>query len=118
MKNEKKIKSMQAGRKKYLKETAGLICNIGEDIQIFVDEYQFILKFKNRPNSVGFFSTIEEVLEEISRRKEKEFMLKDDRLNLESVMCAIDNARIWFEKEIQPFLPVEIKTNHNDTGSI
>ena len=85
-----------------LARTSGLVCRIGENIEIWVDRYQYTLRIGGNYNYITYHPTINQVLEELREFKEKELMLASENKNLISVQRAIRNAQKWMEEVVKP----------------
>ncbi len=110
------LQKIQEGRKKHLERTKGLVCTINEHIQIWVDQYQFILKINGSVE--GYYSDLLEILETLLDCKAKELMLADKRKNLIGVFEAITEARRWIDKIVSPILKgTDSKQNNNPKTS-
>lgn len=107
MKKETKEK-IQLGKQKYLDERVGLICQIGEDIKIFADIYQYILKIGNNGNRTCYFANIEGVMEELMNMKAKELMLQKNEKNLEAIHQSICESKEWLENIVRPLFSEDI----------
>jgi len=107
MTKENKIQKLVDGRKEYLQKNNGLVCIIDERIEIWADEYQFVLK-KNEQTK-GYFGSIEMVLDELLSMKQKELMIANKRKDLLSAKQAIEESRVWMEEIINPLF--DYKTN-------
>ena len=93
---------IQLGKQKYLDEKIGLVCQIGKDIKIFVDTYQYILKIGSNGSRAYYFATIEGVMEELMNMKAKELMLQKNEKNLDSVRQSICESKEWLEEIVRP----------------
>jgi len=102
MLKENHIKKLKAGRLKHFEENQGLICRINNQIEIWADKNQFILKINNQVE--GYFSDIILVLDELLLMKEKQLMLASEEKDLLSVKQAIQDSRAWIEKIVKPIL--------------
>lgn len=110
---EEKKKKLAEGRRKHMEENCGLVAKIGDDIEIHVDRYQFILLEKGNKN-LSYFPSIDGIIEELMDIRAKRSMLKKEEKTLESVREAIIESRLWIEKVVEPLLSVKPKGNHND----
>ena len=99
MTEEKKLK-LKLGRQRRQNEKVGLVCQVDENIQIFVDAYQYILKVGDKSNQIYYFSSIAEVVEELMDMKSKELMLKKEDKSIESIHQSIKESKEWLRGEI------------------
>jgi hypothetical protein len=104
--NEETKEKMKAGRKKYLKERKGLVAKIGNDIEIHVDQYQYILKVRGIKDH-SYFETIDGIIRELLRMKEKEIMIQKEEKTLKSIQESIDEAYAWIENTVRPYFKGE-----------
>lgn len=107
MEKEQKLK-IKLGRQKYLDEKVGLVCQIDDDIKIFVDVYQYILKIGDGSKHTYYFSSIEQVIEELMDLKSKEIMLQKEDKSLESVHQSIREAKKWLAEILEPLFSKHI----------
>jgi hypothetical protein len=106
------LQKIQEGRKKHLARTNGLVCAIDERIQIWADEYQYILKIDGSVE--GYYPGIACVLQTLFESKAKELMIADRRKDLIGVREAIVQAHKWLYEIVMPILDdAEPKQNHN-----
>lgn len=108
MKKELKEK-LKKGRQKYLENNYGLVCKIDDDIEIWADKYQYILKAGGNENNNSYFSSFDHIFDELLFTKEKELMLASKNKNMLSVKQSIDDAKKWLEEIVKPLFRYEIK---------
>ncbi|MDP2736491.1 MAG: hypothetical protein Q8O59_01755 [bacterium] len=100
--NAEHLQKIQEGRKNHLARTNGLVCTIDERIQIWADQYQFILKVDG--SLEGYYPDIISVLHSLFDSKAKELMIADKRKDLISVRDAIVQAQKWLNEVVSPIL--------------
>lgn len=99
-----KKRTLSEEQKKKMQESkgrnSGKVCEIGDNITILADEYQYILHIKGRTTS--YYPAIEMVMQELMEYKEKEFMIASDEKTLLSVHQSIKEARKWLNTIVKP----------------
>lgn len=108
--NPEQLQKIQEGRKKHLARTNGLVCAIDGRIQIWADQYQFILKIDGSVE--GYYPSISSVLDSLLDSKTKELMIADKRKDLISVREAIVEAHKWLNEVVSPIL-AGVEQNQN-----
>jgi|GEM_PF-4913934 len=101
------LQKLKAGRLKHLEENQGLVCRIDDKIEIWADKYQYILKINEQVE--GYYSDIYSVLNALIDIKMKQLMLAGQGKNLQSVLQAIGDTKIWMEKTVKPLLCPDIE---------
>lgn len=107
MLKEQHLQKMKEGRLKHFEKNQGLICRINNEIEIWADKHQFILKINEQTE--GYYSDIISVLDTLLESKKKELMLASKEKNLLSIKQAIQKSKEWMEKIIKPLLYPEDK---------
>jgi energy-converting hydrogenase A subunit M len=102
------------GRKKYMEEHCGLVARIDDNLEIHVDDYQFILLEKASKNS-SYFPSIDGITEELMKMRAKYLMLQKEEKTLVSVRQSIIESHLWMKEIVGPLLSVKPKGNHNDS---
>ena len=101
------LQKMKNGRLKHFEKNQGLVCRINNEIEIWADKHQFILKINGQTE--GYYPNIISVLDALLEFKEKELMLASKEKNLLSIKQAIQESREWMKKIIKPLLYPEDK---------
>jgi hypothetical protein len=100
--DKKHKENLKKGRKEYLKKENGLVCKINDEIEIWADKYQYILKISGNDNNNSYFSSIDHIFDELLLIKEKEFMLAGKTKDILSVKKSIDDSKKWLEEVVRP----------------
>ena len=103
--SEKQKKILKEARAKALEtksQTEGLVCKIGDDVEIWVDRYQYILKISDRYDYTTYHATIAQALDDLLEYKEKQLMTESERKDVVSIQESIANARKWMEETVEP----------------
>lgn len=108
--SESHKKTLKKAREKALKiksQTEGLVCKIGNDIEIWADKYQYILKISDQYEYVTYHATIAQALSDLLEYKEKQLMIESERKDIISIQKAITDAREWIKEVVKPALKDE-----------
>jgi len=81
-----------------------LICKIDKNLQILVDEHQYILRKNNNQNKDWFYTDLETVIQDIFELKLKEFSIHSEEKNLRNLGKSIEKARGYIHKIIRPMM--------------
>ncbi|MDD5534361.1 MAG: hypothetical protein PHF10_01250 [Patescibacteria group bacterium] len=81
-----------------------LICRIDEDLEVWADERQYILRKNHNQNNDWFYIDLESVIRDIFDLKTKELAILSDEKTLRSVGQAIAQARNYIHEVIRPML--------------
>ena len=95
---------MQQKRKEKTQEECGLICKIDKEIEIHVDQFQYILVMGSSDNNRTYHTTIEDVVIEMLSTKNKRLMLIFKNKNVESIIQAHKDLKKWFDEIVMPKL--------------
>ena len=107
------LEKLKKGRQKKGEET-GLVCTIGNDIEVWADAHQFILRMNGCANS--YFANLTHIMDELLERKIKELAVKNQRNDLIGVQEAIAKAQEWLEKQVKSLLDHQ-SSIHSDNKS-
>jgi len=106
--NHKKIlKEARAKALEIKSQTEGLICKISDDIEIWADRYQYILKISDRYNYTTYHATITQVLDDLLEYKEKQLMTESERKDVVSIQKSVIDARKWMKEVVGPLIKGE-----------
>ncbi len=81
-----------------------LICYIDENLEIWADAHQYILRRDKNPNRDSYYSDLKMVIQDIFDLKIKEFAIEKQNKSLESLGESIKEARRYIDDVIQPIL--------------
>lgn len=108
---KEEIKKMNEIKEKFLRKNNGLVCRIDDGVEIWADQYQFILREKGVSGS-SYFCSIPSILDELFERKAKWNMIESEEKNLLSVKKSIDDAYKWVREVVEPLLDADSMENH------
>jgi len=81
-----------------------LICRINENLEIWADDKQFILRRDKNLNKDWFYSDLESLIQDIFDLKMKELAIHDNEKNLRNLGKSIQGAKDFIHKVIGPML--------------
>lgn len=81
-----------------------LICRVNENLQIWADERQYILRRDNNQNKDWFYSELEPLLRDIFELKLKECAINNEEKTLLALGKAISDATEFISGVIRPIL--------------
>jgi hypothetical protein len=100
--DKKHKEKLKKGRQEKLKKENGLICKINDEIEIWADKYQYILRINDNKNNDTYYQSIDYILEDLMVMKGKELMLESKTKDIQSVKKSIDESKRWIEDVVRP----------------
>lgn len=89
------LEKLKKGRQQRL-EKNGLVCKIGDRVEVWADDRQYILKVKGRSDT--YFPALDMLLGELFESKIRELSTQQNRKHITDLQLAIAEAMKWFEK--------------------
>ena len=80
--------------KKTKKEYYGLIVKIDDDVSIFADREQYIIKYGKRS---CYFGTLEHCFNDIFEERVKVKLIENQKKDMEEIIKIIEDTRKWLE---------------------
>lgn len=110
---------MMKGRGEYLEKNVGLILKLDDEVEIYVDKYQYILVLDGK--HVGFHASLDSVLEDLLSLKLKETFITNHKKDIAGLLETMAAFEQWALKLLAPLntqaLTRKIITNHNSEST-
>ena len=109
------VEKLKKGRQKNITEKYGLVCRINDEIEIWADQYQYILKRAGIKE--GHYPSLNLAVEDLLDMRLKERLIANNQKNIEGLLNALEEFQIWAGKLLKPLnthdIATKIITRHN-----
>jgi len=81
-----------------------LICHIDENLEIWVDAHQYILRKDDNQNKNSYYSSLELIIQDVLQLKIKQFATESIKKDLRGLGQAIKKAELYVHETLRPIL--------------